>query len=234
MKKKIIILLLIVGLTVTLTGCLGIKKENKSGKEFKEEYEEINGKENAHGKIHRTIELSEYNKFVETTPDEIVKMIENKETFYVYFGSRLFPWCRSVIEKADEVSRLNEIDKIYYVDIWDDEGNEIFRDKYELDENGQLVKTVEATAEYSFLINFLSDYLRDYTITDSEQNSISVGEKRIYAPNFVYIEKGKAKRLVSGKSELQKDSREELTKEMLEEEEKIFNAFFVNSCDDAC
>ena len=233
MKKKILILLMI-GLTITLTGCLDFKKENKSGKEFKEDYEAINGQENKHGKIHREIELSEYNKFVETTPEEIVKMIKNEETFYVYFGSRLCPWCRSVIEKADEVSRLNDIDIIYYVDIWDDEGNEIFRDKYELDENNELVRTVEATEEYSYLINEFKDYLRDYTITDGDNNSISIGEKRIYAPNFVYIQKGKIKRLVSGKSELQKDSREELTNEMLEEEEKIFNGFFVNSCDDAC
>ena len=64
--------------------------------------------------------------------------------------------------------------------------------------------------------------------------TISTGEKRIYAPNFMYIEKGEIKRLVTGKSELQKDSREELTKEMLEDEDKIFNEFFVNSCDDAC
>ena len=233
MKKKIIILLLIT-LTFTLTGCLGEKKENKSGKEFKEDYEAINGQENKKGKIHREIELSEYNKFVETTPEEIVKMIENKETFYVYFGSRLCPWCRSVIEKADEISRLNDIDIIYYVDIWDDEGNEIFRDKYELDENNELVKTIEGVEEYNYLVDLFKDYLRDYTITDSEGNDISVGEKRIYAPNFVYIQKGNIKRLVSGKSELQKDSREELTKEMLEDEEKIFNNFFVNSCDDAC
>ena len=233
MKKKIIIVFLLV-LSLTLVGCLDNKKENKTGKAFKDDYEEINGKENSHGKIHREVELSEYNKFVETTPDEIVKMIENKDTFYVYFGSRLCPWCRSVIEKADEISRLNDVDKIYYIDIWDDEGNEIFRDKYELNENNELVKTVEGTKEYNYLVDLFKDYLRDYTITDSNQNTISVGEKRIYAPNFVFIERGNIKRLVTGKSELQKDSREELTREMLEEEEKIFDTFFTNICDDAC
>ncbi len=234
MKKKIFILLLIFGITFTLTGCLGEKKDNKSGKDFKDDYEELNGKENKSGKKYREVELSEFNKFVETTPKEIVEMINNKETFYVYFGSRLCPWCRSVIEKADEVSRLNDIDKIYYIDIWDDEGNEIFRDKYELDDNNQLVKTFDGTEEYHILVELFSDYLRDYTITDSDKNNIPVGEKRIYAPNFVFIEKGKIKKLVTGKSSLQKDSREELTDEMLKEEEKVFNEFFVNSCDDAC
>lgn len=230
MKKKIFLLLLAV---ITLTGCLGITNDNKIGKEFKNDYEEINGKANKSGKKHRKVELSEYNKFVETTPEEIVKMIDNNETFYVYFGSRLCPWCRSVIEKADEISRLNDIDKIYYVDIWDDEGNEIFRDKYEISDNGELVKTVEGVKEYSILLEKFNDYLRDYSVTSGDK-TIATGEKRIYAPNFVFIEKGIIKKLVTGKSELQKDSREELTEQMLKDEEEIFEKFFTNACSDAC
>lgn len=230
MKKNIIVLLLVI---FSLTGCLGITDNNKTGKEFKSDYEEINNQENKAGKVHREVTLSEYNKFVETTPDKIVEMIENKETFYVYFGSRLCPWCRSVIEKADEISRLNDIDKIYYIDIWDDEANEIFRDKYEVNENGELVKTVEGTKEYNILLEKFSSFLRDYEIT-SNGKTIPTGEKRIYAPNFVYIEKGIAKKLVTGKSDKQKDSREKLTEEMLKDEEKTFEEFFTNTCSDAC
>ncbi len=234
MKKKVLILFVISLFLFTITACNSKKKEANYGKEFKEDYEEINGQENKNGKVHRTITLSEYNKFIETTPEEIVKKIESGDSFYVYFGSRLCPWCRSVIEKADEVSRLNDIEKIYYIDIWDDEGNEIFRDKYELDENNNPIKTVEGTKEYYTLLDVFKDYLRDYTLTDADKNTINVGEKRIYAPNFVYISKGKAKRLVSGKSELQKNSREDLTEEMLNDEEKVFNEFFVNACDESC
>ncbi len=233
MKRKVLILLLLVA-TITLTGCLGIKKDNKTGKEFKEDYEKINGEENKSGKKHRTITLSEYNKFVKSTPEDIVKMIENKETFYVYFGSRLCPWCRSVIEKADEVSRLNDIEKIYYIDIWDDEGNEILRDKYEFNENNELVRTIEGTKEYKFFLEKFSEYLRDYSIKNNDGEEVSTGEKRIYAPNFIYVEKGEIKRLTTGKSDLQKDSREELTKEMLKDEEEAFDKFFENTCSDAC
>ena len=39
---------------------------------------------------------------------------------------------------------------------------------------------------------------------------------------------GKSIKLVDGISEKQKDSREELTKEILEDEEKAFNDFFDN------
>lgn len=233
MKKKTLLLILFIGVLFSLTGCLG-KEEKSAGLKFKEDYEEINGKVNKKGKTNRTVEISGNNVFVETTPEEIVKMIENKETFYVYFGSRLCPWCRSVIEKADEISRINDIEKIYYVDIWDDEGNEIFRDKYELDENNQPVKVFDGTEEYKFLINKFDSFLRDYTISDSNKNDIPVGEKRIYAPNFVYISKGEIKRLVTGKSKLQKEAFDELTKEILEDELDTFNNFFINICDDAC
>lgn len=233
MKKVLLSLLLMMTLVATLTGCIKSKEDEKKGNQFKNDYEEINGKENANGKKHRTISISEDNVFIESTPEDLVKKIENGDSFYIYFGSRLCPWCRSVIEKADEVSRNNGIEKIYYVDIWDDNGNEIFRDKYEIID-GEAKRTIEGTEAYYKMLDYFKDYLRDYELTSNAGDAVPTGEKRIYAPNFVYISKGKISRLVTGKSELQTDSREELTKEMLSEEEKIFDNFFVNVCDDAC
>ena len=234
MKNKLLILLLVSVMAVTLTGCFKEKEtKQKEGLQFKEEYEKLNGKTNKSGKAHRTISISEDNVFVEITPDKAVEMIENGDTFYLYFGSPLCPWCRSVIEKADEVSRNNGIEKIYYIDIWDEEGNEIFRDKYEI-VDGELKKTINGVDSYYKMLEYFNDFLRDYEITTNAGDSMSTGEKRIYAPNFVYINKGKIARLVTGKSSLQNDSREELTDEMLKEEETIFNEFFVNACDDAC
>ena len=241
MKKKVLLLMILLMGIFTLTGCFGKDstkenkddKDNKSAIAFKQDYEEINGKVNKNGKEHRTIKIDENNKFVETTAEEIVKMIENKETFYVYFGSRLCPWCRSTIGMADKISRDNDIEKIYYVDIWDDEGNEILRDKYTIND-GKLEKVSDATESYKKLLEYFNDYLEDYTLTDNSGNKISVGEKRIYAPNYVYVENGKVLRLTTGTSDKQKDSREELTEEILNDEEKMFNEFFANSCNDKC
>ena len=223
MKKTIAIILIAV---IAFIGLIFISKNIKSGIEFKLDYEEINGKENSQGKVHREVSINKNNKFIKITPEELVKKVKNKETFYVYFGSRLCPWCRSTIEKADEISRKNKIDKIYYIDIWDSEGNEIFRDKYELDENNELKLVYEGTKAYKKMLKVLDNLLEDYTLTDSEGNSVEVGEKRIYAPNFVYIKKGKAVRLVTGISDKQQDSREKLTKEILKDETNIFNKFF--------
>jgi thiol-disulfide isomerase/thioredoxin len=221
MKK--ILLVSLIALSLVLTGC---KKDNKKALEFKNDYEEINGQENKMGKVHRKITISEDNKFIEVEPSEILKKIENKETFYVYFGSRLCPWCRSVIEKADEISKDKKIDKIYYVDVWDDEGTEIFRDKYEI-VDGELKQTFKGSKEYKKILNSINqDLLRDYTINKEDGSVVEVGEKRIYAPNFVYFKDGKGIRLTNGKSEKQTDPREELTKEMLKDETKAFNEFF--------
>ena len=155
-------------------------------------------------------------------------MIDNKETFYIYFGDEKCPWCRSVIEKAIEVAKSNNIEKIYYVKIWDDEGNEVFRSKYNLNKKNKPTLVSEGTEEYYKIIEEFENVLKDYTLKTSEGKEVKVGEKRIYAPNFIYVENGKAIKMVSGISEKQTDSREELTTQMLEDETKIFEDFFKN------
>ena len=60
-------------------------------------------------------------------------------------------------------------------------------------------------------------------------SEVKVGEKRIYAPNFIYVNNGKAVKMTEGISDKQKDAFEELSDEILEDEEKLFNEFFNNS-----
>ena len=224
--KKHFILLMIISLFI-ISGC-----SHNIG--FKEDYESINGTENSSGKVHRSIVIPEDNPFEEVNASDIIQKIENKETFYIYFGSRLCPWCRSVIESACKIAELRGINKIYYIDIWDDEGNEILRDKYTLDADNKPVLEKDGTGDYQKLLDYFSEYLRDYTITDNDGNSISVGEKRIYAPNFMYVDKGELKKLVTGKSDNLTDSRGELTEEIKKDQEKIFDDFFTEVCDEQC
>ena len=229
MKKTLLVLTL--ALTVlTVAGCA--KKEEKEYKKealaFKEDYESLNGKKNKMGKEHRKLNINKENPFVTTTAEEIVKKIENNETFYVYFGDKLCPWCRSVIEKSIEVANNNKITTIYYVPIWDDEGNEILRDKYELDSKNKAVKKVDGTQAYYKLLKYFDSVLSEYKLKTEDGKEISTKEKRIYAPNFVYVKDGKAIKLTEGISDKQKDSREKLTDEILKDEEKMFTEFFKN------
>ncbi len=228
MKKKIFLLIMMI---LTLTACT-----NKDAVTFKKDYESINGLTNSNGKVHRTVSIAKNNAIVMSSAKEIIEKIENKESFYVYFGSKLCPWCRSVIEKAIDVSNDNGIDKIYYVDIWDDKGNEILRNKYTKDDNGNTVLVDEGTEEYFTLLKYLDNILPDYTYAANKNGGakLDVDEKRIYVPLFIYIVKGKPIRSTSGISDLQTSSREELTKEILADEEKLFDDFFINVCDESC
>lgn len=232
MKKKIILLFILLIIPFTLIGCTN----NKDAIAFKNDYESLNGKTNKNGKEYRHVNISKNNPMIISNGKEIIKMIENEESFYVYFGSKRCPWCRSVIEKAIEVANENDIDKIYYVDIWDDEGNEILRDKYTLDENNEKVLVNDGTEEYFKLLDYLKDILPDYTYAANKNggSKLEISEKRIYVPLFVYIAKGKPIRQTSGLSEKQTDSREELTNEILKDEEKLFDDFFINVCDESC
>ncbi len=225
MKKKIIIIALLLITAITLVGCE--KRNKEAALNFKKEYEALNGKETKSGAKHRNITINENNPYEKVTPSKIVELIDNKETFYLFVGDPLCPWCRSVLEKSIEVANDLKIKKIYYIDIWDEEGNEILRDKYEL-QKGKPVKIKDGIKEYERLLKEFDSVLRDYTLTDEKGKDIEVGEKRIFAPNYFYIKDGKVVKMSSGRSDKQTDSREELTKEMLEDEEKAFKDFFNN------
>ncbi len=225
MKKKYLLVIFMSLILLFTTSCSN-KNDNEDAIKFKEEYESLNDTKNANDMLHRTVNIDENNPFVYATGQEIVEKIENKETFYVYFGSAYCPWCRSAIEKAIEVANKNKIEKIYYVNIWDGDHVEILRDTYVLNDKGKLEQTYSGGEGYQELLKYFDGVLEDYTLTDKDGKKVSVGEKRIFAPNYIYVENGEAKKLIEGTSDLQKDSREEFTEEILKDEEKIFEDFF--------
>lgn len=212
-------------LMLCFIGITGCKKEtNKSALDFKNEYESLNGV-SKNNKEHRSLKISEDNPYEKVSQEEIIKKINDKDTFYLYVGDSLCPWCRSVLEKSIEVAKSYDIDKIYYIDIWDDEGNEILRDKYEV-KDGELNKLNDGTECYNVLLKVSDKLLNDYTLTDENGNEVEVGEKRLFAPSYIYIENGEAKKLTTGISDKQTDSRQELNDEILEDEENQFKEFF--------
>lgn len=225
MKKKVfLILILFIGLFVT-----GCSANNKDALKFKEEYEKINGDKTSYSdNKYRTLKIDKNNPYVYSSAKEILEKINNKETFYVYFGSSYCPWCRSVIEKSIESAQKNNIKKIYYVDIWNGFHNEILRDTYKLNDKNEAEKEKDGTKEYYKLLEKFDNLLEDYTLTTDDGEEVKVGEKRIFAPDFIYVENGVAKKITSATSENQKDADAKLTKEILKDEEKSFDNFFKN------
>lgn len=183
------------------------------GLKFKEEYEKLNNKKNDQGKKYREITIDSKNKIVYKTTEEVLDLIDKKKSFVLYFGFDTCPWCRSVVPTLASISReLNQ--EVYYIDVKD------IRDTFELDDDNKPKLVKKGSKDYSKLLEKLEPVLEDYTLTDSDNNEIKVGEKRIYAPSIVSVIDGKAKELTTGISDKQTDGYMKLTKEM---EKDIYN-----------
>ena len=202
MKKYISIILVLV-LSLLVVGC---SNEKTDAMKFKEEYESVNNKVNEHTKKeNRELNIPKNNPIVYATAEDIVKRIDNKETFIVYFGFAECPWCRSVIEQLLKVAEEKKVEKIYYVDVLN------IRDVREIAEDGTITTTTEGSKGYMDLLTRLDSVLEDYTLTDENDEEVSAEEKRIYAPNVVAISRGEAIQLETGISPKLTDPYSKLT-----------------------
>lgn len=213
-----------------LTACTITKLEDTPAYKFKEEYEKVNNETNAKGQEYRKLTIPNDNPFIKITPEELLDKINNNEEFYVYFGSPYCPWCRSVIETAIKSAHKQNIKRIYYIDIWNDNKEEILRDKYIINDNNELEQITKGTDTYYKLLEIFNNKLSNYTLTNKDGQEVEVGEKRIFAPSFIYIKNKTAQTLITGISSNQENPYEELTKEIIKDEEETFDTFFDEDC----
>ena len=233
MKKGLFLVFLLMG--VISLSVYDMKEKNVSDSlKFKEEYEGFNGEKNDYFE-YRNLSITEKNPIIYSSAEEIVQKIENNETFIVYFGDPECPWCRSVIEQAINSANENSSSKIYYVRIWNGFHNEILRDVYELDKESPVLK-VKGTVSYYKLLKYFDKLLQDYTLTNKDNKTIQVNEKRIFAPSFIYVKDGNPLQLVDGISKKQESYNSTLTEEILSEEKEIFDKFYQNTkaCSNNC
>lgn len=245
MRRKFLFFSLIFLVILNLTACnsndkhndnnvIDEKKDNigsnNDANKFKNDYESLNDVENeANGKKFRSINIPEDNPMVYKEASDIIDMINNKESFVVYFGFTRCPWCRSIVSTLIEVANDYNVEAIYYVDI-----SEI-RDTLKLDDNNKVVIDKEGTKDYQKLIKLLDNVLDNYTLADSVGNSVETGEKRIYAPNIIAIVEGQAVGITTGISDSQKDGYQQLTSDMLDDSyEKLANVIKLLNQNNEC
>ena len=212
MKRRSILVIIAIVILLIITGCSYDKKEEKADSlKFKEEYESINGDiiEGTDYKV-RTLNIPEDNPIVYAEANDIISMMDNNETFVVYFGFNSCPWCRSVLPVLLDVAKDLNLKKIYYVDVKD------IRDRLDVDEDGNIITVKEGSEGYIGLLARLDDVLEDYTL-EIDGKEIETEEKRIYAPNVVSIVNGKAKELETGISDELDDPFMELTDKIKKE-----------------
>ena len=215
-------ILLVIAAMLVLAGCTGGSKDALA---FKEDYEKLNGQETASGKLYREITIDPDNPFVYADCADIVKMMDEGQTFIVYFGANWCPWCRSVLPTFISKAKENKINTVYYVDLKpdNDEEKEI-RNVYAVDENGVIYRSHEGTEAYNQFIKKAAAVLADYQRSDVESldGTEWEGEKRVGAPNFVLVVNGEAVDMTLGISLQQDDPYMELTADILEDVADIF------------
>lgn len=192
---------------------------------FKNEYESVNNNDLDNGKKVRALSIADNNPFVYKTPEELVKMIEDKKTFAVYFGFNTCPWCRSVVTSLIDSALEKDVKKVYYVDVKD------IRDVYELNDKNEAVRTKEGTDAYYRLLELLNPVLSDYTSLKYETKKgktkeVKINEKRIYAPNVVIVKNGEAVSMESGIVEELVDPYMELDDGIKCKIKEVFNCMF--------
>ncbi len=236
-KKLIIVLAIILVALITLAIFLILPegKDNKAAIAFKEEYESLNGKTGRNGKVHRKLNISSNNPFIKVSAKKVIEMLNNKESFYLYVGDSLCPWCRSTVEQAIKSAKENGVTKIYYIDFWDDEYNEQLRDVYELVDD-EIKLTHEATPEYKMMLALCDDSLnlRNYTVKDKNGDEVEVNNKRFYGPSYFFVKEGKFDKYTDARSSKQTGAFDELTDEIKKDMANNFDELFAEVCDEAC
>jgi thiol-disulfide isomerase/thioredoxin len=108
MKRSILVVIAVI-LLVIISVC-NFEKEEKitDALKFKNEYESINGDKigETDYKV-RKLNIPEDNPFVYAEANDIISMMDNNDTFVVYFGFSSCPWCRSVLPTLLEVAEVS-------------------------------------------------------------------------------------------------------------------------------
>ncbi len=197
----------------------------ESSKEFKKQYESLNGTKNSDEKDYLTVSLKENNPVQIKTDEEILDVLE-KGTGVIYFGFNSCPWCRSMVETLIQSFDDNNLENLYYVDVKD------IRSSFEV-KSKKVVNTKEGTEAYYGILEYLDEYLSEYKIT-SNKKEYDTKEKRLYAPTVVVVKDGEIVGFHEGTVSSQTDPWLGLNDDEKKELKTIFDDLFKELKDNSC
>ncbi len=220
MKNKLAGVIGVVFLCLIAFGCGSAKVDDNlpDNERFKVEYESANNKNDDHFHKMRAVTIPADNPIVYTSCEDVVNMIESGETFWIYCGFKKCPWCRGNVEAMLEAAEKCNVSKLYYLDVY------TCRDIYAL-KKGEIKLIKKGDDSYMKLLDLLEPVLDEYTLPGENDEMVSVGEKRIYAPNIIRVNKGQAEKLTTG-SEAFEDPYGDISTELYDLQLEEFVGFF--------
>lgn len=166
----------------------GEVKQTEDEKKFEEEYESLNGTANEEGITNKTVDVIKDNNIEYITLEEADKMLE-EGTGVIYFGYASCPWCRNLVPVMLDAVQETKLDKVYYVNLIDEEGNDL-RSKYILNKKNKPKKEKDASMEYYNILAALSEHVSQYVLYTEAGEPVQVPEKRLSAPTVVAVKEG--------------------------------------------
>lgn len=195
---------------------------------FKEEYESLNGTTTSSGVTNKEVSIIADNNIVYISLAEAENILEDG-TGVIYFGYASSQMCRNAVPVLLEAMQSSDLDKIYYVNLLDSEGNDI-RDTYALNDKNKAKKEKKAQDEevYSSVLTLLANYLDDYVLETDSGKKVNTGEKRLNAPTVVAVVDGEIVGFHEGTISGQIESDDSSISDLTEEEEKSLLKEYTN------
>lgn len=164
--------------------------------------------------------------------DEIINLIK-RGTGIIYLGFPECPWCRSALPVLLDVSKNNNVETIYYLNIKNERDSYIVEDDkviYAIDDDG---KEIKGTNGYFELLKVLDEYLSEYVI-ELDGKLYEVGEKRLYAPSVIFVKNGYVTHIQVSTVETHIDPYKTLTSEQYSELYSIYENEILNIYNNTC
>ena len=159
-------------------------------KEFKKEYESINGMARTNGQTNKKVNIKDKNRMEYIDIDKAIEILE-EGSGVIYFGYAADPLCRNAVLPLIDAVTSTDLEKVYYVNVREDDKveNDI-RDTYELNEHNKPKQVREGNSRYKELLVLLANQLPDYVLTTEKGKTVNTGEKRLEVPLVVAVKKG--------------------------------------------
>lgn len=183
--KKLLLLLLTILLSISLFAC---QKENEDeGNKGCDIQEECN--EEADMSEYELYVDSEDYVYVKANAKDMVRKMDNKDTFVIYFGFAKCPWCRDLMPILNEASKRMLQKEVLYVNTRE---NPEWKSNLDID-------------DYDLFVEKADEYL------DYDENNI----KHLYTPMVFFIKNGEIKSVITAPDY---DAHEEKIPDNLKEE----------------